>query len=240
MTAPLQAYHSNPLDDLTPLEASASFTEDLANETEGPMLPPSIRDSSSRKRIIMRSSPQVSKKSKTSSQVIPGSQILAMNLPSSGVLSHVPLASRSPTSAVSQSSQGPPHFSSSLVTYANANPYLPMVEPRPLIMEGAASNATLAMIHSLRQKDLDVPSVSYTVKGVNFSFPGAMEGIDGAFAAKILDSIPRAEDWRFLNQFSSEELARRVVSLELQVRSFLLMLLSFYFCSLAFDGNFLL
>lgn len=108
-------------------------------------------------------------------------------------------------------------FSSTLATYASTNPYLPSVDPRPLILDEAASNATLAVLHSLRQKDLDVPSASYSAPSVNVYFPGVVEGIDGAFATKVLDSIPRAEDWRFLNQLSSEDLARKASALELQV-----------------------
>lgn len=110
------------------------------------------------------------------------------------MITHVPLASRPSSSAALQTVLGPPHFSNSLDTYASANPYLSMVEPQLLVMEGAASNATLAMIHSLRHKDLDVPSASYAVKGVNVRFPGVVEGIDGALAAKVLDSIPLAQD----------------------------------------------
>lgn len=85
-------------------------------------------------------------------------------------------------------------------------------------MEGSSSNATLAMLHSLCVKGLEVPSTSYSTREVGVNFPGIVAGIDGVLAAKILDSIPRAEDWRLLNQLTLEELAKRASTYELQVQ----------------------
>lgn len=130
-------------------------------------------------------------------------------------------ASAKPSSSLSLSaagtSSGLTHFSSSLATYANVNPYDPIPDPKPPAVESSPSNVTLAMLQSFHLKGLEAPSAFYSVKGVSVGFPGMVGGIPGVLALNIVDSLPRDEDWRSLNQFSSTDLIKKLASHELQV-----------------------
>lgn len=107
---------------------------------------------------------------------------------------------------------------SPLATFANINPYLPQREvqaSQPRL--SSSSTSSLAFIHSLRQKGLDVPPATTQGRGASVSFPGMVNAIDGGLAAMILDSIPREEDWRMAEAHPSDFLLKRAASLELQV-----------------------
>lgn len=97
-------------------------------------------------------------------------------------------------SKASQAS-GLAQFSSTLAINANANLYEPIPDPKLSPMDSSPSNATIAMMQSFHLKGLEVASASYSIKGVSVGFPGMVGGIPGALAVKIIDSLPRAEDW---------------------------------------------
>lgn len=193
MVAPMKEYYPSSIDGLTLSEAAATFASDLEAVMELP-LPP--RDPSSRKRSGGRSSSLEPKRSKTTSRnhppqvargVIPSSTLTSISASSSLFLSRASF------------SQSLVSFSSSLATYANANPYEPIPDPKLPSMDSAPANATLAMLQSFRLKGLEVPSASYSVKEMSVGFPGMVGGVPGTLATKIIDSLPRAKDWRSLN-----------------------------------------
>lgn len=64
---------------------------------------------------------------------------------------------------------------------------------------------------------LDVPTASYEMPGVSISFPGTVREIDGGTATNVLDSLPRAEDWRSLNRLSSVELIKHAAAHKVKV-----------------------
>lgn len=87
------------------------------------------------------------------------------------------------------------------------------------------------MLHALQLKGLDVPTASYNTPGVSVSFPSTVRGIDGGTATNVLDSLSRAEDWRYLNRLTSVELVRQASVHEMKV------CLAFFFSHICLHGS---
>lgn len=195
-----------PSDEDLDSQASVGFFSDLLSISEEPVLQETAKSSVPQKRPSDSSSSKDPKKKKTSAT----NNDRRLGMPVSNVLEPTPLSAE-------PSVLGHLRYSSTLARYATANPYEVSKPPEPAMVEGPASEATLAMLHALRMKGLDVPTASYSTSGVSVSFPSTVWAINGGTASNVLDSLPHAKDWRHLNRMTSVELIRQASVHEIKV-----------------------